>query len=120
MNLKPVETYKFLVDVNLPKRFSYFNAADFIHVADIDPRMTDREIWNYALNNHLILLSKDADFYDLFLTTDIHPKVIYFRFGNLTLNGMHQYFQKFWLTIIGYLDSASFIIAQEDKVFVLH
>jgi predicted nuclease of predicted toxin-antitoxin system len=63
---------------------------------------------------------KDADFYDLFLTSDIHPKVIYFRFGNLTLNEMHQYFQKFWFAIIGYLDDASFIIAQEDKVFILH
>ena len=48
--------------------------------------MTDREIWNYSMMNNLILLSKDADFFDLYLTNDKRPKVINFRFGNLTLN----------------------------------
>jgi predicted nuclease of predicted toxin-antitoxin system len=118
MNLKPVNHYKFLVDVNLPKKFYYFKTADFIHVADINPRMTDREIWDYALKNNLILLSKDADFYDLFLIKEKHPKVVNFRFGNLTLNDLHHYFLKFWPTIIDHLDTASFIIAQEDKLFI--
>jgi len=118
MNLKPVDNFKFLVDVNLPKRFYYFNTSNFIHVADINPRMTDREIWNYSLMNDLVLLSKDADFFDLYITNDKHPKVINFRFGNLTLNDLHQYFRKFWPTITSYLDTASFIIAQEDKIFV--
>jgi len=118
MSLKPVNTYQFLVDVNLPKRFHYFNTADFTHIADINPRMSDQEIWNYALMNNLVLLSKDADFFDLFLISDNHPKVINFRFGNLTLSDLHQYFQKFWPEIIGYLDTSSYIIARKDKIFV--
>jgi len=118
MDLKPSNEYKFLVDVNLPKRFHYFNTNDFIHVADINPRMTDHDIWDYALRNNLVLLSKDTDFYDLFLIKENHPKVINFRFGNLTLNDLHHYFRKFWPIIIGHLDTASFIIAQEDKIFV--
>ena len=51
MNLKPANRYKFLVDVNLPKRF-------------------------------------------------------------------HKYFEKFCTIILGYLVSANFIIAREDKIFV--
>ena len=30
------DEYSFLVDVNLPKKFSFFNSSDFIHVVDID------------------------------------------------------------------------------------
>ena len=99
MNLKPAKSFKFLVDVNLPKMFSYFNTADFIHVVDINPRMTDQEIWTYAIMNNLVLLSKDADFFNLYLITDDHPKVINFRIGNMTLNELHQYFSKFWSKI---------------------
>jgi len=29
--------YSFLVDVNLPKYFSFFNLPNFKHVVDIDP-----------------------------------------------------------------------------------
>lgn len=118
MSLKQVNKYKYLVDVNLPKKFSYFKSEDFLHVVDINSCMTDRDIWDYALINNLVLLTKDADFYDLFLTKINHPKVINFRFGNFTLNELHHYFQKFWPTIIDHLDTASFIIAHEDKFFV--
>jgi predicted nuclease of predicted toxin-antitoxin system len=79
--------------------------------------MTDKEIWTYAMMNNLVLLSKDADFFNLYLIADEHPKVINFRIGNMTLNDLHQYFSKFWFTITDSLDDASFIIAQEDKIF---
>ena len=35
---------KFLVDVNLPKFFSFFNDSIFMHVTDINPKMSDSEI----------------------------------------------------------------------------
>ena len=53
----------FIVDVNLPKRFSYFNSAQFIHAVDINDEMTDKELWDYALLKNLTILTKDADFY---------------------------------------------------------
>lgn len=39
----------FLVDVNLPKYFSFFNNADFIFVSDINLQMTDTEIGSSKL-----------------------------------------------------------------------
>ncbi len=119
MSSKPVDSYQFLVDVNLPKRFRFFNSDRFTHIADINPLMTDKEIWNYALANNLILLTKDTDFYDLFLLSDNYPKVIYFKFGNLTLDEMHGYFKKFWSVITNKLSTASFIIAYKDKIIVI-
>jgi len=72
----------FLVDVNLPKYFSFFNNTNFIFVSDINLQMTDTEIWNYALENNFVILTKDVDFYNRFLVSEITPKVIFFQLGN--------------------------------------
>lgn len=38
--------YDFLVDVNLPKHFSFFNAPNFQFVIDSDGKADDRDICN--------------------------------------------------------------------------
>ena len=55
---KPPKEYYFLVDVNLPKRFAPFNSDKFIHVVDINPKMTDNEIWDCALKHNKVILNK--------------------------------------------------------------
>ena len=40
---------RYLVDVNLPKKFRFFNASDFVFVVDIQATLPDIEIWHYAL-----------------------------------------------------------------------
>jgi hypothetical protein len=45
------EEFTFLIDVNLPKQFSFFNKSNFHFVADIDPRISDTILWEYALKN---------------------------------------------------------------------
>jgi predicted nuclease of predicted toxin-antitoxin system len=51
------DDYKFLVDVNLPKFFGFFNHANFFHVVDINPKMTDSQIWDYALSKEMVILT---------------------------------------------------------------
>lgn len=53
---------KYLVDANLPYHFSLWKGEDFTHVFDIDPRMSDKDIWAYAEVNILVIISKDSDF----------------------------------------------------------
>ena len=118
MNLRQAKGLRFLVDVNLPKKFSYFSSENFIHIVDVNPYMTDQEIWNYAIFHDLVLLSKDADFFNFYLVEEDHPKVIHFKIGNLSLDGLHRYFSKFWPILTENIEQASFIIAQKDKMFV--
>ena len=110
---------KFLVDVNLPKRFNFFNSPDFIHIVDINPLMTDEEIWKYALKTRCVILTKDADFYNLFINSATTPKVIYFQLGNCTLKQLHDYFTANWNNILSHLDDNSMIIALKDKIQVI-
>ncbi|MFW6095927.1 MAG: DUF5615 family PIN-like protein [Bacteroidota bacterium] len=110
---------KFLVDVNLPKYFSFFNDPEFIHVVDLDPKMTDNEIWNYAQQEGLIILTKDVDFYLKFISESSAPKIIYFQLGNITLNGLHEYFNKYWDYLLQLSESGSFILARKTEVQVI-
>ena len=78
MTYKLPEDLKFLVDVNLLKMVSFFNEENFFHLVDIDPQMSDQHIWEYALQNKFVILTKDADFYHRILTSSQCPKVIFF------------------------------------------
>lgn len=119
MNSKPADHLRFLVDVNLPKKFQFFNSNHFIHVVDINPVMKDKEIWDYAILNELVILTKDTDFYEMFLVNDIYPKVVFLKFGNLKISDLHLFFQKFWPSIVDRLENSSFIIANLTTITVI-
>lgn len=106
----------FLVDVNLPKYFSFFNTKSFVFVSDLDLQMTDTEIWNYALDNELVILTKDTDFYNRFLVSVTAPKIIYFQLGNCSLKQLHHYFNDNWEKIQSEIENSRFIIAKENHI----
>ena len=53
---------KFLIDANLPYRFSLWHGPDYIHVFDLNDRWADWEIWDYAKMHGLTIATKDTDF----------------------------------------------------------
>jgi predicted nuclease of predicted toxin-antitoxin system len=112
--------FSFLVDVNLPKYFSFFNEDHFAFVFDLDLQMSDTEIWNYALKNQLIILTKDTDFYNRFLVSATAPKIIYFQLGNCSLKQLHQYFNDNWDKIHAEIENSKLIIAKENHIEIIH
>ncbi len=67
----------YLIDVNLPYYFSLWNNEDFVFVRDINHEWKDTAIWNYALDEALIIVTKDIDFFDRVLVAKEHLKVIH-------------------------------------------
>ncbi|WP_460674693.1 DUF5615 family PIN-like protein [Larkinella ripae] len=67
------------------KKFRFFNTPDFEFVSDIQTTLPDAQIWEYALEKNLVILTKDGDFYARALTASRKPKVIRFKLGNQTL-----------------------------------
>lgn len=108
--------YKFLVDVNLPKKFSYFNHPCFTYVVDLNPCMKDEEVWEYAKVHKMVILTKDADFSLKAFSEALAPKVIFFDIGNFTLRELHIYFEKNWNHLCDLLDDHSFILARRNEV----
>ena len=77
---------KLLFDENLspklPSRLSDL-FPNSLHVRDVDMKATiDPVVWDYAKDNDLMIVSKDADIHDLSLVFGNPPKVIWLRLGN--------------------------------------
>ena len=66
----------------LPNRLSDL-FPNSLHVRDVGMKATiDPIVWDYAKDNDLIIVSKDADMQDLSLVFGNPPKVIWLRLGN--------------------------------------
>lgn len=104
----------FLIDVNLPKFFKFFNSKNFVFVADLNLKMSDSEIWNYALQQNLVIVTKDVDFYDRVLLSEIAPKIIYFQIGNFTLKQLHSFFEVNWDKITLEINYCSMLIVKQS------
>jgi predicted nuclease of predicted toxin-antitoxin system len=87
---------KFLIDANLPYYFNLWNNPEYLHVKDLDDTLSDEQIWNYAKQNDLIIITKDADFSLKILTLGSPPKVIHIRFGNLKMKDFHDKISQVW------------------------
>jgi len=58
---------------------------DSIHVRNENLQLAgDQEIWDFAKNKELIIVTKDADFRQMSFLYSFPPKVIWIRKGNCT------------------------------------
>lgn len=77
---------KLLFDENLSPKLTIRLSDLFpgsIHVRDVGMKATiDPIVWDYAKDNHLMIVSKDSDMHDLSLVFGSPPKVIWIRLGN--------------------------------------
>jgi predicted nuclease of predicted toxin-antitoxin system len=77
---------KLLFDENLSPKLTQRLADLFpnsLHVRDIGMKATiDPIVWDYAKDNNLMIVSKDADMHDLSLVLGNPPKVIWLRIDN--------------------------------------
>lgn len=84
---------RFLIDVNLPYYFSLWKGEDFIHQRDINDEWNDGQIWEYAKQHNLTIISKDSDFSNRILFSEPPPKVMHIRFGNLRMKAFLKLLQ---------------------------
>jgi predicted nuclease of predicted toxin-antitoxin system len=84
-----------------------------LHVRDVGMKATiDPIVWNYAKDNDLMIISKDADMHDLSLVFGNPPKVIWLRLGNCsTLQGENLLRQNFEVIKIFYEDENLSLLA---------
>jgi predicted nuclease of predicted toxin-antitoxin system len=77
---------KLLLDENLSRRTLPFLLAHYPESSQVAllglEGSTDRELWAYARANDFVLVSHDADFYEISLHLGQPPKLIWLRLGN--------------------------------------
>ena len=60
--------------------------------------MTDSEIWDYAKQNNLTIITKDGDFSHRIIVSPPLPKIIHIKIGNMKLKEFESVIQKIWMT----------------------
>ena len=73
---------KYLIDANLPYHFSLWAGDEYIHINELNDAWTDSEIWQYAQEHNLTIVTKDVDFSDRIMLSQ-PPRIIHIKFGNM-------------------------------------
>lgn len=86
----------FIVDANLLFDVPVWRDDRFQFVLKINASWEDDEIWNYAKEHELIIVTKDKDFILKQAFAGVPPKVVHIKFGNLKLNDFINRIQMVW------------------------
>jgi len=89
---------KLLFDQNLSPRLPRVLAdlyPDSVHVREVGLRdASDAEIWQYAQQHGLVIVSKDSDFQQRSLLYGHPPKFIWLRVGNCLVRSIEELLRK--------------------------
>lgn len=109
----------YIIDENLPSTVPLWNNENFVHVLDISNKFSDSDIWNYAIENSLIIVTKDVDFYNRYISSSNFPKVIWFRTGNIRKKILYEFIAEVWPEIEIMISSCSFLLVTENNLEAL-
>ena len=107
---------KYLIDVNLPYRFSLWQGPEYIHVRDIDDEWSDTDIWHYAKENHLTIVTKDTDFSDRLILNQPPPRVIHIKFGNMKMREFYNILHSIWEEVCRLSEQYKLIRIYRDRL----
>ena len=109
----------FLIDANLPYRFSLWKQAGFTHVYEIDPALSDRAIWAYAKERDMVIVTKDADFSDRMMVEGPPPRVVHLRVGNLKIGELRRFLEERWPQIEMLCQTHKLLNVYQDKIIAI-
>ena len=109
-------TPAYLIDVNLPYYFSLWNTPDYIHQIDINPKAKDKDIWEYARERNLTVITKDSDFSSRILLSTPPPKVIHIRIGNKDMKEFHRIINKCWQQVLQLNGKYKLVTVYENQI----
>jgi predicted nuclease of predicted toxin-antitoxin system len=106
----------YLVDANLPYRFSIWHGDDYQHTYDLDESWEDIDLWQYARDHDLTIVTKDADFSDWILLSEPPPRVIHLRVGNMRIRDFHRFISAIWPKIIALSATHKLVSVYPDRI----
>lgn len=107
---------RFLIDENLPYFFKLWKSEEFTHVFDLKKSMSDSDIWKFAKENNMVIVTKDADFSNRIMLESPPPKIIHTKIGNLKIQELYTFLNALWPTIIGLLENSNLITVYNDRI----
>jgi predicted nuclease of predicted toxin-antitoxin system len=105
----------YLLDENLPDSLRV--AIDHsVHVRNLGPRLSDNDIWRYAVANNLAIVTKDADFADRIMVSEPPPRVVHLRIGSMRLLEFIKFVTAVWPSIHALLAVNKLVCVYSDRI----
>ncbi len=109
-------TPEFLIDANLPRLFSLWKGGKFIHQNEIEDTRTDEQIWEYAKQHNLTIVTKDSDFSNKIIFHNPPPKVIHIRFGNMKMRDFFTTMTTVWQDAVELSETHKLVNVFRDRI----
>lgn len=107
---------RFLIDANLPCRFDIWRGPGFQHVYDLNDAWSDSEVWRYAREHDLVIVSKDADFSDRIMLSTPPPRVVHLRIGNMRMRELDAFVRRVWPRVVELVQTHKLVIVHERLI----
>ncbi len=107
---------KYLIDANLPYYFSLWKGMNYLHVYDLNDAWLDSEIWAYAVERKLTIITKDTDFASRVLLTSDPPTVIHIKLGNMKLKDLHRTLSRMWPEVLHFSERYRLVRVYQDRL----
>ena len=105
---------RFLVDNQLPialARFLAGRGTECHHVLDLGfGQASDREIWRYAAEHQMVVISKDEDFFRLAEQPGAAVQLVWVRLGNCRTSQLLSAIEGAWPRIQAHLESGDPVV----------
>ncbi|MBK6542330.1 MAG: DUF5615 family PIN-like protein [Flavobacteriales bacterium] len=85
-----------LIDENLPLPTALPTSLPVTHSRQLGRQPSDTEIWDHALNNDLVIVTKDGDFVQRINMQGPPPRVVHLRVGNMRRSAFISWLYKQW------------------------
>ena len=106
----------FFFDENPPSRLTFSPNLPVVSAADLGPSPTDTQVWEFARQRRLAIVSKDADFSERIILSTPPPWVVHLRFGNLRRRDFHTLLARVWPQVESLLKTYKLVNVYADRV----
>ena len=105
---------RFLIDAQLPPALARYLEAlshEASHVVDVGLEgARDEQIWDFAVANSAIIVTKDGDFAAMRTLREAGPAVVWIRLGNTTIPILFESLARVWPVVIAALEAGEGVV----------
>jgi len=106
----------FLFDENLPSRLKFSPGLPVIPSSAVGKSPTDSELWSFARDRELVIVSKDADFSNRIIVSEPPPWVVHLRIGNMRRREFHTLLAQVWSQVEQLLKTHKLVNVSADRI----
>lgn len=105
-----------LLDENIPSRIIFTPILPVVHSTSLGQSLSDTFLWEYALANEYVILTKDTDFSNRMMLADPPPWVVHLRIGNMRKRDFHLFLAQVWPQVEKLLPAHKLINVYSERI----